>query len=390
MSIRETGAALLIPVLLIITVAAFAVIVAASQSGGDVHGSDANADAIQALFLAEAGLERQLKRFATGTACAALGDNPQTGPGEASHTVTDLATLGLAANTHSITFANGVATDFSGTAFSSTTRCRIPVTARVTASNVSRTIHAIVDRNLLQGPENPTFDNPAAPGAPSGWTFNAANPGVSFANNGGPDGTAPNCSRSAVLVRTVEGTNTAATDWKGQGTAAVNFTVAIPSTTTITFFYRIKNRTGAGCAVGVGAGPAPFCAPAGNANRGWVCFRMLDAAATPSISGTLNAASTATGAVACPDAGAPSTFTPCTSGYFGAPTRASVNMTMVSVSNPATITSFTYELGLRRLDAGGTTGRREIFIDQVEATNNTAIGAARVVVWRDCSTANCP
>ena len=28
------------------------------------------------------------------------------------------------------------------------------------ASNVSRTIQAIVDRNLLGAPDNPTFDNP--------------------------------------------------------------------------------------------------------------------------------------------------------------------------------------------------------------------------------------
>jgi hypothetical protein len=379
------GASLIIAVLLIVTAAAFAVVVAASQSGGGIHAAEANADAIQALFLAEAGLERQLKRFATGTACASLGDDPLTSPAvEATHTVTDLSTLGLGSTAYSITFANGMTTDFSSAAFASTTRCRIPVTATVLASNVTRTIHAIVDRNLLQGPENPTFDNPAAAGAPSGWTFNAANPGVSFADNGGPDGTAPNCSRSLVLVRNIEGGNPSGDDYKAQGTAAVNFTVALASTTTITFFYRVKDRTGAGCAGGGGAGPANICSGSGATNRAWVCFRMLDAAAVPSTSTVLDSPSTATGAVACPDAGTPSAFSPCTSGYSGAPTRASLTMTMLSASDPATITSFIYQLGIRRA------GRREVFIDQIEATNDTAIGAARVQQWRDCSTASCP
>ena len=88
-------------------------------------------------------------------------------------------------------------TDFGGgAALPANTQCRIAVTARVIASNVSRTIHAIVDRNLLAGPDNPTFNNPLTAGlTPSGWT--GINPADAFAPNGGPDGTAPNCRRSA-------------------------------------------------------------------------------------------------------------------------------------------------------------------------------------------------
>ena len=37
-----------------------------------------------------------------------------------------------------------------------------------------------------------------------------------------------------------------------------------------------------------------------------------------------------------------------------------------------------------RLQQGG---RREMYLDHIEATNATAIGAAHVVLWRDCSTA---
>src|SRR5712692_6294362 len=114
---RQRGASLLIPVLLVIIVAAFGVIVAASQSGSDIQGTDAQADSVEALLLAETGLERAIKRFATGTACNALGE-----------TITDLSAFGLTNRT--ITISNGLSTDFSGTALQSTsTQCRVPVTA---------------------------------------------------------------------------------------------------------------------------------------------------------------------------------------------------------------------------------------------------------------------
>jgi len=84
MRLRQRGVGMLVVVLLVLIVAAFAVIVAASQSGGDIYGSDANADGLQAMLLAETGIERALKRFATGTACNALG--PET--------INDLTTIG--------------------------------------------------------------------------------------------------------------------------------------------------------------------------------------------------------------------------------------------------------------------------------------------------------
>jgi hypothetical protein len=370
MRTRQQGAGLLIPVLLVITVAAFAVVVAASQSGTDIQASDANADSLQAMFVAETGIERQLKRFAAGTACTALGDNPGTVPVEATHTITDLSTIGLGTTAYSITLVNGLATDFAGAPLPAT-QCRVPVTGTVIASNVTRTIHAIVDRNLLEGPDNPTFNNPTTAGAPSGWTLT---PATSFANNGGPDGAAPNCSRSAWLAKT---NSAGGAVQRSEGQVPVSFTTTGGSTTTITFHWRITDRTGA-CGIG-GAGPAwpAVCAAAGGF-EGQVCFRFVGAGT--SVANYRNDSTGSVAGVPCPGA-VPSTFATCSTGYQPLyPVKQTVTMPMVA----GVVNNVFFNM---RLQQGG---RREMFLDHIEATNPTAIGAAHVKVWRDCSTAPCP
>lgn len=354
---RSRGASLLVPVLIVITVGAFGVVVVASQAGGDIASTDADAQGIEALALAEAGLERALKRFAAGTACAALGE-----------TISDLSAFGVTGRT--IVIGNGLGTDFASTPLqSSLTQCRVPVTARIDASNVSRSIHAIVDRNLLGGPRNYAFDNPAA-GAPSAWTLT---PAAGYAVNGGPDGVAPACSRAAWLVKTTAG-NTTET---ASGQASVNFTLTGGSTTTVAFHYRITDR-GTGCG-GIPAGPADLCGGAAG-REGSICFRATDSGGTNSTSGTLNADATgAVGNVACPIA-----FDPCDSGYQGGyPVKSTVAMTMGGAGT-RTISTFGYFLRLQR------NGRREMFLDHIEAINDTALGAARVQLWRDCSMSSCP
>lgn len=362
MRTRQQGAGLLIPVLLVITVAAFAVIVAASQSAGDIQGSDANADGQQALLIAETGIERALKRFAAGTACG----------GALAETIDDLSTIGLGTTTHRITIGAALTSDFAGTALPAT-QCRVPVTGTVLASNVSRTIHAIVDRNLLEGPDNPTFDNPTTAGAPSGWTLN---PVTSFANTGGPDGTAPNCSRSAWLAKTNSGGGGGAVQ-RSEGQVPVSFTTTGGSTTTITFHWRITDRTGA-CGIG-GGGPAwpGVCAAAGGFD-GQVCFRFVGAGT--SVADYRDDSTGSVAGVPCPGA-TPSTFAPCSSGYQPLyPVKQTVTMPMVA----GAVNNIFFNM---RLQQGG---RREMFLDHIEATNNTAVGAAHVKVWRDCSTAANP
>lgn len=368
---RQRGAGLLVAVILIVTVAAFAVLVAASQTGGDVQGNDAQADGVQALYLAETGVERALKRFATGTACNLLA--------EVINDASSLQTTGAR-----ITIAAGLATDFSGAALPAT-QCRVPVTGTILASNVARTVHAIVDRNLLGGvtgglPFNPTFNNPTTLGAPSSWTL--TQPGVpatqlGHANDGGHELDGATCSRSAYLIKDRTNNYTV----RAQGLANVNFTATGGTATTVTFHYRLNSRgPNPGCAGGgATAGPADICAGAGG-NPGTICFRTTDSVGTNSTA-TLNSNHTITQAVACPDGGAVSAFAACQTGYQAAyPTKASVTFN-IGGGGTRTITAFRY---MMRLQTGG---RREMFLDHIEATNNSAIGAAHVRLWRDCSTA---
>jgi len=368
MSLRQRGAGMLVAVLLVLTVAAFAVIVAASQSGGDVYGSDANADGLQALLLAESGIERALKRFATGTACNALG--PET--------INDLTTIGLGNGTNRIFIDNGVTTDFAGATLPAT-QCRVRVTGTVLAQNVSRTVHAIIDRNLLGALTgtpvpafNPAFNNPLTGATPSGWT--AINPAAAFAANGGPDGTAPNCSRSAWTARDNPGA--AANNRRATATAAVQFTLTAGSTTNITFHRRVVTRA-SNCVPLPPAGPAALPAACAAANDSTVCFQLVGTGGPGAWTVASNAAAAGAGIAACP-----STFNPCQTNYqAGYPTKISLNVVMTGATS---VTQFVYYLQLQNA------GRKELFLDHIEATNPTAIGAAHVRMWRDCSTAPCP
>jgi hypothetical protein len=363
MKASQHGAGMLIVVVLLLTAAAFAVLVAASQSGGDIQATDANADSLQALFLADTGVERALKRFATGTACGALAE-----------TITDLSTIGLGTTAYSITLGNGVMTDFAGAALLPNTQCRVAVTARVIASNVTRTIQAIVDRNLLEGQDNPNFDNPINAGlTPSGWT--GINPATAFAANGGPDGTAPNCRRSAWTARDNPGA--AGNDRRATANAAVQITVTAGSVTNVTFHRRVITRA-ANCgaalpAAGPAAGAWPaVCGASGLASS--VCVRMVGTGGVGQWAAASHANTAGAGIAACP-----STFNPCQTNYqAGAPgTKISINVPMTGATS---LTQIQYWLRLQNA------GRKELFLDGIEATNPTAVGAAYVKVWRDCST----
>jgi hypothetical protein len=386
MILRQRGLGMLVVVLLVLTVAAFAVIVAASQSGGDIQASDANAEALQAMFLAETGLERQVKRFATHgpfnplaptAACISLGDDPATIPVEVTHTIADLSTIGLGATAYSITFTSGTLTDFAGGALAST-QCRIAVTARVNASNVTRTIHAIVDRNLFDGADNPNFDNPrTAAVAPLGWT--GINPVTAFAPNGGPDGTWPNCRRAAWTAR--NNPVAVGNDRRARANAAVQITLNAGSVTTITVHRRVITRTTDCGAALPAAGPGAAAWPAtcgASANDSTVCVRMVGTGGAGDWAAAWHANAAGAGTAACP-----STFNPCETSYqAGAPgTKLSANVTMTGA---ATLTQLQYWLRLQNA------GRKELFFDGIEAINPTAVGAAYVKVWRDCSMAANP
>jgi len=359
MKSRQRGAGLLVAVILIVTVAAFAVIVAASQSGGDVRSNDMHADSVQALLLAETGVERALKRYATGIGCAAL----------AEAAIGDLSSLQMAGGT--INILAGLTTDFGGVAFVATqTQCRVRVTATINATNVSRTIHAIVDRNLLEGPDNPTFNNPLTGATPSGW--GALNPGNAFAANGSADGTAPNCRRSAWTAK-----NNPAAARRATGTVNLQFTLTPGSLTTISFYRRVITRA-ADCPAGnlPGAGAAlPGACGAGSDST--VCFRFIGVGGAGVWTIGSNAATAGAGVAACP-----STFAACSTNYPGYPAK--ITLPALNMAGATSVTQFIYYLQLQNA------GRKEIFLDHIEAVNPTAIGAAHVRIWRDCSSAADP
>lgn len=74
----QRGAATAILALLLLTMVGFALAVALRMAASDITDTGLHDDAVEALFLAESGLERAARRFADGTACttAALAEPP--------------------------------------------------------------------------------------------------------------------------------------------------------------------------------------------------------------------------------------------------------------------------------------------------------------------------
>jgi len=369
MKLRQRGAGLLVAVILIATVAAFAVMVAASQSGGDVRGNDLQADSVQALLLAESGVERALKRYATGTGCGALAE-----------AITNLASLQTTGAT--INILAGLGTDFSGAALvSSQSQCRVRVSATINASGVSRTLHAIVDKNLLGGNLNHNFNNPTTAGPPTTWVFA---PAGTYAQNGGPDGALP-CNRSAWIWKPTAGAGAGART-VASGTTPIPtvpaVTVTAGSVTTVHYHWRALDRPAGGCAAYPGGAPAFPCGGAGLAGAdAQVCFRLISTAGGPWTSGRRDINPGAGGIAACP-----STFNPCSTLYEvpNPPVYPTKDSLTIAHGAAVTLNSFIYFMRLQNAN------EREMFLDNIELINPTALNAARVQVWRDCSSAADP
>ena len=381
---RERGASLLIPVILILTAGAFAVVVAASQSGGDIEGSEAQADSMEALFLAETGVERATRRFLAGVACNALGE-----------TLSNLAEIGIPSG-RSITISAGPnsATDFSGAVLPAT-QCRIQAAGAVSRNNVSRSVQAIIDRsdNLAGAPAVAGFDNPVgAVNAAASWT------GGGYDYTGGNIAGAvnpPNCTRSAYLVKPRQGGGANAAS--SAGTAPMQFTVSLPATVLVRFDYRIVRIANSGsnaCVSASGAGACPGAAdatsPSGAAGDGEICFTLRDTAGVTynSTKATVDQAAniplSVTGPACTPTTQQGPTnanFTPCGLRY-NAGGAAAVRFAMAGAGTR----SFD-RLGFQMfIPAGGQPF--EMWIDNVTVTPNAAIGG--IAAWRDCTVSACP
>jgi hypothetical protein len=386
----ERGASLLIPVLLVITVGAFAVIMAASQSGSDIQGTDANADSIEALFLAETGIERAIRRYMAGGACTAAG---------LSENITDLSTIGITSGrTITITAGPNSGTDFNAVALAAT-QCRIQVTALVAGYNVSRTFQAIVDRadNFVGGPLIASFNDPAGNVAPVSWT------GGAYDYIGGDDaGNEPNCTRSAYAIKAVGAGGATATS---QGSASVAFSVARPSTILATFDYRVimvasgsagcttSPATGTSC---VATNPTLDATSPSGAGNGQICMTLRDTSGA-------NWVSTRYEALSSFDASGTYNVTmpaclPGTQLGFGVACSFFYDQSGGTVTGRGTV-RFTITAGgsgvlsldqlTFKLYVPGGGNAYEMWLDNLILQPSTG-AIAGVMAWRDCSVLTCP
>jgi hypothetical protein len=395
MNAHQRGASLLIPVLLLVTVGAFAVVVAVSQSGADIHGTDAQADATEALFLAESGIERAARRFLAGSACSNAG---------LSENLANLATIGFGANrTITITAGASSGQDFAGAALPAT-QCRIQVTGQNTTSNVVRTVQAVIDRseNYIGAAAVAGFDNPAGAGNPGSWTGG----GYDFTGGNVAGALNPNnCTRAAYAVKPRTGGGASAAS--NIGTAPVSFTVNRPVTLLVTFDYRILRIGNSGsntCVSASGGGACPGAADATSpgGTDGEVCFTLRDSAGTNynSTKYAVDSSQNLGGAVqvvgpAC----TPTTqqlptnaaYTPCSLRYNYSGGSAAGNFTgratvRFTLAGAGTL-SFD-RIGYNMfIGAGGQAF--EMWIDNVLVQPSTG-AIAGVAAWRDCAVDTCP
>lgn len=123
----QRGVAALMAVLFLIFMLGAVLLLAHQMAATDVYDSAVQNNSVEALFLAETGVERANSRFAT-VACNALGE----------------ATI--AHGRGQFTISNGLSTDFAGVALPAN-RCRVPVTGEILgALRVGRRVEAIIER----------------------------------------------------------------------------------------------------------------------------------------------------------------------------------------------------------------------------------------------------
>lgn len=388
MSLRsQRGVALLIAVLLILAVAAFGAIIAGSIAASDVTDSSYQGSSIEALYAADTGLERAMKQFETGTACASLG----------------AAAMDVNLTTgRTFTLAAGVSTAFDGTTALQTSQCRVQSSGAVSGTSASRKLQAIVDRNMLVR-RNATFDSPAGVGGATNWTA------TKWDYTGGTNtiGTpaASTCGRAAYGLHGKGGGNGASAQASLVDTVNGLFTVTGGDTVTVRFNLRaIKlgngnntNDTSAGL-----ADPDPK----GTAADVKVWVRLLDSALTSSDSSTVGTiwkeTVTDPGALlntrlasATPTTqGFPGDYPACNS-FYASGTPSNKRQVTVTMQGAGTRTITTVLVNIYIMKNGPSAVAAEAWVDNVELFANTAapvaaVGGGRISEWRDCAVSNCP
>lgn len=125
--VAQRGVVALMAVLFLLFMLGVVLMLAHQMAATDVHDSGVQNRSVEAVFLAESGLERARRRFFDGTACTALGVDGPHNLGQGSFTVN-----------------SGATTDFDGVTVLPVNQCRVQVTGRITATNVARTIEGII------------------------------------------------------------------------------------------------------------------------------------------------------------------------------------------------------------------------------------------------------
>lgn len=221
----QRGAVNLIAILFLFTAVMSMLAMVMSMTATDITDSAMQSRSVQALLLAESGLESATNQYGTSGACTAAG----VGAGVTSYSL----------GSGSYTIDSAATTDFTGAALVST-HCRIQATGSA-GSNAKRVVQAIIDRsgNILPPSANANFNAPSgtcvSPCSPTGWVLGASGSslGVLWDDTGGPDG-----SRSAYVSK--NNGPTAGTT-AGQFTFAPPVSVTGPTTLTITFDYKHEN-----------------------------------------------------------------------------------------------------------------------------------------------------
>ncbi len=379
----QNGAALLITVLIIFAMAVFGAIALGSMAGGDITDSSYRGSSVEALFAGESGLEHAMKRFETGTACASLATTQTVAAGR---TFTTLA---------------GVTTAFDGATALQSSQCRVQSTGAVSATSASRTLQAILDRNLLVR-QNATFDAPAGAGGASGWTATKWDYTGGTNTSGSP--AAFTCGRAAYALhgRANGGADASAT---GALVDTVNglFTVTAGDTITVRFNLRAIRITGATNAFDTAAGVAdPYGNPAADVK---VWFTTTDSAlivssaTTPIREAVVNPGAPLNGRApsATPTTqGFPGDYPACNSFYATGSPSAKRQVTITvggGAGTTRTIQRVDFFIFITKNGPSGVAS--EVWIDNIELFANTAQpiaskGGGRIAEWRDCAVSTCP
>jgi hypothetical protein len=212
---RQRGIVTVIAAIFIIVTIALMVEVLHRTTGSDILDTAVQNDSLEALFIAETGVEHASYLYANGapgTACTGLaGASGNAGRG-----------------TFTITSAILVGSD-----------CQIHVSADISTLGVQRVVEAVLtDGGNLLANDNADFDDPpppCSPCMPTGWTLSP---------NGWQDGAGPSGAiddRAAYVEKPNPGSSTATT---AGSFGLTPFTVTAPAVLTLNFDYKVVTSGG--------------------------------------------------------------------------------------------------------------------------------------------------